>query len=159
MLKPMDEQVLAQVFRALREEKVRYAVFGGLALAFHGLPRATKDVDLFLAASPENTSAAVRALRRVFPDPALEEITPADLEEYGVVRYGLADYDFVIDLTQRIGEAFRFEDLDIEAVDYLGEPVPVVTPRTLVRMKRATGRPIDQLDVARLRERFEIEDL
>src|SRR5688572_4010907 len=159
MLKPMDEQILARLFRALGEENVRYALFGGVALALHGLPRTTKDVDLFLAASPENAAAAVRALRRVFGDPALDEITPADLAEYGVVRYGVADYDFVIDLTQRIGEAFRFEDLEIEAVDYLGERVPVVTPRTLVRMKRATGRPIDQLDVARLRERFEIGDL
>ena len=159
VLKPMDEQILAALFRALREGNVRYALFGGVALALHGLPRATKDVDLFLAADAGNAAAAVRALRRVFPDPALDEIAPTDLEEYGVVRYGVADYDFVIDLTQRLGEAFRFEDLEVEMVPYLGEQVPVATPRTLVRMKRETGRPIDQLDVARLRERFDLEDV
>ena len=69
------------------------------------------------------------------------------------------DYDFVIDLTQRIGEVFTFQDLDTAEIDFLGVRVPVVTPRTLIRMKRETGRPQDQLDVARLRERFGIEDL
>ena len=47
------------------------------------------------------------------------------------VRYGVRDYDFVIDLTQRIGEAFTFQDLDTAEIDFLGVRVPVVTPRTL----------------------------
>jgi len=102
--------------------------------------------------------AAVRALQSVFADPDLEEITPEDLATYGLVRYGVRDYDFVIDLTQRIGEMFSYRDLEIAEMDYLGTKVRVVTPRTLVRMKRDTGRPQDQLDVARLRERFDLED-
>ena len=107
----------------------------------------------------ENVRAAVRALKNVFADPELDEITPETLANYGLVRYGVRDYDFVVDLTQRIGEMFSFKDLEVVEIDYLGTKVPVVTPRTLVRMKRDTGRPQDQLDVARLRERFDLEDL
>lgn len=158
MLRPMNEEILAQLFRALAAEGVRYALFGGLAVAAQGLARATKDVDLFLADEPENVRAAVRALRTVFSDPDLDEITPDELARYGLVRYGVRDFDFVIDLTQRIGEAFTFADLATEEIDFLGTRVPVATPRTLVRMKRDTGRPQDQLDVARLRERFGLED-
>jgi hypothetical protein len=159
MLQPMSEEVLARLFRALAEERVRYALFGGLAVAAQGLARATKDVDLFLDGDPENVRAAVRALRAVFADPDLDEITPETLADYGLVRYGVRGYDFVVDLTQRIGEMFTFRDLEIAEIEFLGTRVPVVTPRTLVRMKRETGRPQDQLDVARLRERYRLEDV
>jgi hypothetical protein len=159
MLQPMNEEILASLFRAFADERVRYALFGGLAVAACGLSRATKDVDLFLDGDPENVRAAVRALETVFQDPDLRAITPDELASYGLVRYGVRDYDFVIDLTQRIGEVFTFQDLDTAEIDFLGVRVPVVTPRTLIRMKRETGRPQDQLDVARLRERFGIEDL
>lgn len=159
MLRPMDEEIVARVFRALNQEGVRYALFGGLAVGAQGLPRATKDIDLFLDGDPENVRAAVRALQAVFADPDLEEITPEELTRYGLVRYGVQGYDFVIDLTQRIGEAFRFEDLEVEEIEYLGETVPVVSARTLIKMKRESQRPQDQLDTARLRARFGIEDL
>lgn len=159
MLRPMSEEILARLFRALAEEGVRYALFGGLAVAACGLSRATKDVDLFLDDDPENVRAAVRALKAVFADPDLDEITPEELADYGLVRYGVRDFDFVVDLTQRIGEMFSFRDLETTEIDFLGVKVPVVTPRTLIRMKRETGRPQDQADVARLRERFGIEDL
>jgi len=155
----MSEEVLGRLFGALAAERVRYALFGGLAVAAQGLARATKDVDLFLDGDAENVRAAVRALKNVFADPELDEITPETLANYGLVRYGVRDYDFVVDLTQRIGEMFSFKDLEVVEIDYLGTEVPVVTPRTLARMKRDTGRPQDQLDVARLRERFDLEDL
>ncbi len=155
----MSEEVLARLFQALAAEGVRYALFGGLAVAAQGLARATKDVDLFLDDDPENVRATVRALKFVFADPELDEITPEALKSYGLVRYGVRDYDFVVDLTQRIGEMFSYRDLEITEIDYLGTKVPVVTPRTLVRMKRDTGRPQDQLDVARLQERYDLEDV
>jgi predicted nucleotidyltransferase len=154
----MDDDILCKVFRALNDEGVRYALFGGLAVAAHGLSRATKDIDLFLDQGEENTAAMLRALRRVFDDPEISDITSADLEEYGLVRYGVRDYDFVIDLTRRIGEAFSFADLAIELADFAGEKVPVVSPGTLVRMKRSTGRPQDLADVLRLRERFSLDE-
>jgi hypothetical protein len=158
MLRPMDEEILARLFRTLNAHEVRYALFGGLAVGAHGLPRATKDVDLFLDPSPDNIRAAVRALEELFADPALVEITPEEMEEYGLIRYGPADYDFVIDLTSRLGEAVRFADLEATPLDFLGEQIPVVSPRALIRMKEAAGRPQDLLDVARLRERFGIGD-
>lgn len=158
MLRPMDESILARLFGALNAQGVRYALFGGLAVAAHGLSRATKDVDLFLDDEAENVRAAARALLEVFADPEIAEITPEELASYGLIRYGVRDHDFVVDLTQRIGEAFRFADLEIETIDFLGVSVPVVSARTLIQMKKATGRPQDQADVIRLRERFGIED-
>jgi hypothetical protein len=156
---PMDGEILAAVFRALNRESVRYLVFGGIAVIARGVTRATQDLDLFLDPAPDNVAAARRALQAVFADPDLDELTSEVLAEYGLVRYGPPRHAFVIDLTTRIGEAFTYEDLEASTVDLFGEPVPVATPRTLVRMKRESMREKDRSDVVRLRERHGIEDL
>jgi hypothetical protein len=155
----MDAAILAAIFRSLNAEGVRYVVFGGIAVIARGVTRATQDLDLFLDPAPENVAAARRALATVFADPSLEELTGETMSEYGLVRYGPPDHDFVIDLTSRIGEAFAFGDLEASPVEIHGELVPVATPRTLIRMKRDTSRDKDRSDVVRLRERHGIEDL
>jgi len=53
-----------------------------------------------------------------------------------------------------LGDAFRYEDLDVEQRDYDGVPVSVVTPRTLWRLKKDTIRPADRFDADVLAERF-----
>ncbi|CAN5780208.1 hypothetical protein BH24ACT15_BH24ACT15_00910 [soil metagenome] len=54
---------------ALEREGVRYAVFGGLAMAAHGLDRGTRDLDLFVAPDPDNIARLRAALWGVFDDP------------------------------------------------------------------------------------------
>ena len=154
MIRAMDEVTLREIFRALDREAVRYSIFGGIALAAHGLSRATKDLDLFVDPAPANVAALCRALSAVLADPAIAEITAEDLEEYGLVRYGLPEHDFVIDVTARIGEAFRHDQVETQSIVLLDVPVRVVTPRQLARMKEAAGRPQDLADLVKLRERF-----
>lgn len=148
----------AELLRALADEEVDYVLIGGLALNLQGLVRTTEDVDLFLRPDEENIERAKRALRRVWDDPSIEEITAADLlGDYAVVRYGPPDEDVIVDLLTRIGTAVSFEDLEAETKTYEGIPVQVATPRTLLRMKRETIRPRDQADAAALRERFGLD--
>ena len=64
----------------------------------------------------------------------------------------------VDDILTRLGEAFRFEDLASERVDFDGLEVSVVTPETLYRMKKGTVRSRDRADAERLRQRFGFED-
>lgn len=149
-----DEDRLRAVFRALAEEHVEYAVFGAVALGLHGLARATADLDLFLRADPANVERLKRALRSVFPDPSIDEISADDLcGAYPAVRY-LPPDGFGLDVLTRLGTSFRYEDLDIEERNYDGVPVRVVTPRTLWRMKKDTLRPADRFDAQVLAERF-----
>lgn len=153
-LQSPDEERLRAVFRALADQRVEYAVFGAVALGLHGLARATADLDLFIRPDPGNVERLKAALRTVFDDPSIEEISAGDLcGEYPAVRY-LPPDGFGFDILSRLGEAFRFEDLEIEARDYSGVPVKVVTPRTLWRMKKDTSRPSDRFDAAVLAERF-----
>lgn len=150
----MDEQRLRAIFRALSKREVNYAVFGAVALGLHGLARATADLDLFIEADPDNVDRLRAALRMVFEDPSIEEITAEDLcGDYPAVRYVPPD-GFAFDILTRLGEAFRYADLDIEERDYEGVSVRVVTPRTLWLLKKDTARPTDRFDAEVLAERF-----
>src|SRR5437867_2989945 len=147
---PSDEQRLRAVFRALKEQGVEYAVFGAVALGLHGLARATADVDLFIAPDAANVERLKAALRAVFKDPNIEDIAAEDLcGDYPAVRYYPPE-GFGFDILTRLGDAFRYTDLDIEEKNYDGVPVRVVTPRTLWRVKKDTTRPTDRFDAESL---------
>ena len=150
----VDENSLRAVFSALSEQRVEYAVFGAVALGLHGLARATADLDLFIRPDSGNIERLKVALRTVFEDPNIEDITAEDLcGDYPAVRYYPPD-GFGFDILTRLGDAFKYEDLDIEEKDYDGVPVRVVSPRTLWRLKKDTARPTDRFDAEVLAERF-----
>jgi hypothetical protein len=144
---------------ALERHGVRYAVFGGLAMAAHGFDRATRDLDLFVAPDGENVELLRRALGDVFDDPDIAAITSDDLGgEYPAVQYGPPGVDFTIDIVSRLGDAFRFEDLVVDRVVLGTTTIAVVSAETLYRMKRDTVRLRDRDDAQRLVEAFGIED-
>lgn len=155
----VDFEKTREVLAAFERERVVYAIFGAVALNLHGLARATQDLDIFIAPSEENIVKLRMALRAVFDDPHIEEITADDLlGDYPAVQYVPPEGTFFLDILTRLGEAFRFEDLETERVDFDGIEVTVVTPGMLHRMKRSTVRPQDRADAHRLAERFGIED-
>jgi hypothetical protein len=151
------DDVLA-VLDALERRGVRYAVFGGLAMAAHGFDRATRDLDLFVASDADNVELLRRSLADVFEDPDIARITAEDLGgEYPAIQYGPPGVDFTIDIVSRLGEAFRFDDLEIERVSVGPFEIAVVTPATLYRMKRDTVRPRDRDDAQRLARAFDLD--
>ena len=99
------------------------------------------------------------ALREVWNDPSIEEISAEDLAgDYPTVRYGPPGEAFVVDLISRLGEAFDYDDLEAELVVLDGVTVRVATPRTLYEMKKGTVRLIDRADATNLRDKFDIKD-
>lgn len=155
----MDLEQLRSLLAALEREGVRYAIFGATALNLHGLARFTEDLDLFLAPEAANIDRLRRALKSVFEDPSIDEITAADLlGEYPAVQYVPPDGVFHVDLVTRLGSAFGFADLETERVPFGDLTVTVVTPRTLYRMKRDTLRLKDRADAEQLRRRFGLEE-
>lgn len=154
----VDEVGLERVFRSLQENGVCYAVVGAVALGLHGLARTTADIDLFIPADRANVERLKTALRALYDDPCIDEISAEDLcGDYPAVRYVPPD-GFGFDVLTRLGEAFTFEDLEVEQKVYGDVVVPVVTAHTLWLMKRDTVRPRDRLDAAALAERFGFEE-
>jgi hypothetical protein len=148
-----------RVISSLNEAEVDYAVVGGVAMNLHGLVRATEDLDLFIRPEPENIERLRQALRALWPDPSIEDITAEDLcGDYPAVRYGPPEGTLYLDILTRLGEATLFSDLEVEEREIAGVRVRVATPRTLYRMKKGTVRPIDHADAAALRAAFELDD-
>lgn len=151
----MDYDTTLDVLAALEREGVRYKIFGAVALNLHGLARATEDLDVFVAPERENIARLRKALRSVFDDPHIDEIDADDLlGDYPAVQYVPPEGSFHIDILTRLGEAFDFEGLESQRLDFGGLEVTVVTPLTLYQMKRATVRPKDWGDADQLRRRF-----
>jgi hypothetical protein len=132
----------------LSAEGVEYLVVGGYALAAHGWPRATKDIDVWVRPTPENAGRVMRALAR-FGAP-LEGLEESDFAKKGVVlQIGVPPRR--IDLTTKI-DGLEFEEAwSSRIVAQIGAlRVPVIGASELIRNKRASGRPQDLADVARL---------
>ncbi|MFN0251913.1 MAG: hypothetical protein ACKV2T_33865 [Kofleriaceae bacterium] len=107
------------------------------------------------AVDRDNIERVKWALRSVFDDPCIDDITAEDLlGEYPAIQYNPPDGTFHIDLLTRLGELYDFA-LESERKLFGDLPVTVVTPKMLVRMKRGTVRPHDW---ARVAKRFKLED-
>ena len=155
----MDYEKTREVLSALERDGVEYVIFGAVALNLQGLARATEDLDIFVAPTEGNIQRLRTALMSVFDDSHIQEIRAEDLlGDYPAVQYVPPDGDFYIDILTRLGEAFGFEDLESERIDFDGLEVSVVTPAMLYRMKKGTVRPRDQGDAERLRQRFGFEE-
>ena len=148
-----------KILAALEREGVRYAVVGSMAMAAQGIVRATRDLDLFVSPDPDNIDHLRRALHSVFTDPSIDEITSADLAgDYPAIEYNPPDRDFSLDILARLGDAFRFEDIEAEDLFVRGVRIRVATPRMLYRMKRDTVRPQDRLDADAIKRLFDLKE-
>jgi len=151
----MELETVLKVLRALEKMKVEYCIVGGVALNFHGLPRATMDIDLFISPREENVQSLKDALMSVFNDPDIARISSTDLAgDYPAVQYVPPDGTFHIDILARLGQAFSFDDIEKETIEIEGIRVPIATARMLYRMKKDTVRMQDKADAERLRQRF-----
>ena len=156
----MDRNEIIRVLRAFNSAGLEYVLIGAAAMAFHGLVRATEDLDLFIRATPENIERLRVALREAYDgDPHIEEISSADLlGEYPAIRYYPPTGDLYFDVLTRLGEAASFETVDAEIKEVDGTQIKVATPAALYRLKRGTIRTQDHADAAALRERFKLKE-
>jgi hypothetical protein len=125
-----------------------FLVVGAHALAVHGHPRASKDLDVWVRATPENASRVLRALT-VFGAP-LSDLNEADLATAGTVFQIGVDPVRVDILTSIDGVAFEDAWSDRVEASYGDQPVSVISRKHLIQNKRAVGRPQDLADIAAL---------
>ena len=133
------------LLRAFIAADVRFLIVGAYALALHGRPRATGDLDVWIEATPQNAARVMKALA-AFGAP-LADVSVDDFSREGVTyQIGVAPGRIDI-LTQLTGLSFAeawpermrrpFGDVD---VDFIGRAA-------FIRNKRATGRAKDLGDI------------
>lgn len=151
-------EVLA-VVKAMNREGVEYVTFGAVALWAHGLVRATEDADFFVAPTVANIEGLKRALRSVWDDPNIDEISVDELlGDYPAVRYGPPETDITFDFITRLGEMYSFENVESQMAEIEGVQIRVATPLQLYRMKRDTVRHKDRVDAAALKKEFSLPE-
>lgn len=131
----------------LLQEGVEFLVVGGWAVAVHGHQRATKDLDVFVRASPENAPRVLRALA-AFGAP-LHGLTQAKLSRPGaILQIGAA---FRIDVTTGI-DGVDFDEARRDAVFATDGDleIPVIGRDALIKNKRASDRDVDRRDIRAL---------
>lgn len=136
------------LFSALGAADARFIVVGAYAVIHHTEPRYTKDLDIWVEPTPENARRVYRALA-AFGAP-LEGIALDDLCNRELV-YQIGVEPNRVDILMDIGTV-PFADAWRHAVQttYGGVPIRVLGREHLIAAKRASGRPQDLLDLARL---------
>ena len=130
------------------EHDVRFMIVGGYALAAHGLPRATGDLDAWVWVDPANAQRIVAALRDF--GFGQMEISESDFTRSdSVVQLGYPPYRIDI-LTSIDGVEFEPAWNRRLTVELQGLSVPVIGRDDLIVNKRAVGRRQDLADVERL---------
>ena len=134
----------------LLSHRVRFVVVGAHALAAHGRPRITGDLDVFVEPSAANARRVMAALT-AFGVGAVG-LSARDFEaSAGVVQLGTPPVRIDV-LTGISGVRFSTAWKNRTVVRLDGLSLPILGRRDFVRNKRAAGRPKDLLDVALLRE-------
>jgi len=135
---------------ALNAEQVDFILVGAYALAAHGYPRATMDIDIWVMPSPENAEAVIRALKR-FGSP-LHGLKPEDLQHRDTVfQIGVAPRRIDL-LTGATGLDFSEASKNAVARRIDGIDLKVLSIDDLIANKLATGRPKDRVDADELKK-------
>jgi len=134
---------------ALSSEEAEFILVGAYALAAHGFPRATMDIEIWVNPSPENADHVYAALGK-FGAPT-DQISVEDLtKDDTIFQIGVAPRRIDI-LTNITGVDFKEASKDAVKVDIDGITLNILSTEHLIKNKLATGRPKDIDDVENLK--------
>jgi hypothetical protein len=131
----------------LLEAEARFLLVGGYAVAHHGHPRATKDIDIWVCPAEDNADRVILALQRFGAPLDHLGVTRADFLDAGqVIQIGVAPLRIDL-LTEISGVDFDAAWNGREHFDMDDYHVPVIGRSDLLTNKRASARPQDLADV------------
>jgi predicted nucleotidyltransferase len=152
---PLAEHVLPADFKEflklLNETEVEYLLIGGYAVGYHGYPRTTADMDVWVAISAANASKLVDVFRR-FGMQDSKLTTDLFLQPGKIIRMGVPPMRIEV-LTEIDGVAFSECFAAREVVTLDGQKVNLISLSHLRKNKQASGRHKDLDDLEHLPKR------
>jgi len=137
-----------EFLKLLNAHQVEYLLIGGYAVSYHGYPRATVDMDIWIALQPANAERIVAALKKFGFD--LPELSPElFLKEWQVIRLGVPPVR--IELATTVSGVNFNECYAERLTDILdGVKVNLISLKHLKINKKASGRHQDLADLENL---------
>jgi hypothetical protein len=151
------------LFAALDRHRVDYVVIGGLAVSLHGIERATMDIDVTVAMTPDNLAALIEAARELGMQPVLPIALETLADTAQLARWHQERNMEVFALRPPGHGGVTVDILLFPPVDFAGlsqrawefrvrdTPVIVAGIDDLIALKQAVGRPIDLSDIEHLK--------
>ena len=150
MTQPLLNEDFQDLLRALLDEKATFLIVGAYALAIHGVPRATGDLDIWIKPDLDNAKHVWNALQSFGAPIKALDISVSDLAKPGmVVQIGLPPrrIDLLTDISgvtfEKTWQARVLHEIE-------GLTVPFIGKEELLQNKKASGRPKDLADVSTL---------
>jgi hypothetical protein len=134
----------------LADTGAEFVLVGGHAVAFHGHPRATKDMEVLIRANPSNAERLYRALAAFGAPLQNVDVEAKDFAAYdGILQIGLPPRR--VDIINR-ADGVSFDEAIAEGSAFTpeGRRIPVIGRAALIKNKRAAGRAQDAADVEAL---------
>jgi hypothetical protein len=139
------QQDFAELLKLLEKHKVRYMIVGGYAVAFHGFPRFTKDMDIYYLSEEKNISLLRAALVEFGFNQADLPAGPF-LEAGSILKFGIEPVR--IDLINEIsGISFTKAEKNLIRGNYGKTRAKFLGKADLIKNKKASARPNDLADV------------
>jgi len=139
------------ILLALSNRKAKFLLVGAYAMAVHGYPRSTMDIDLWIMPDPENSTLVLKALED-FGAPS-DNLTQSDLQKEDLIfQIGVAPRRIDI-LTSVDGLNFEEAFTNSQTIEIEGIPIQVISIADLIKNKRSTGRHKDLADAESLEEK------
>lgn len=136
-----------ELLQLLNEFQAEYLIVGGFAVMKYGEPRYTKDLDVWVHNSPQNSARVVEALRKFGAPLDRDRITAQTFTEKQLVyQIGIAPVRIDI-LTEITGVEFADAWRRRVASTFFGVPVHFISLDDLISNKKALGRNIDLKDL------------
>lgn len=137
-----------EFLKLLNSHGVEYLVIGGYAVAAHGHPRYTKDIDIWVHATEDNAPRLIKALKD-FGFSSLGLVDSDFLEPDTVVQLGYPPRRIDL-LTSPSGVDFKESFPNRIVTDVEGVQIPIIGLEQLRANKLASGRPQDLADIDHL---------
>ncbi|KAF0151245.1 MAG: hypothetical protein FD143_2100 [Ignavibacteria bacterium] len=144
-------QDFKELLMLLNENKVEYLVVGSFALAFHGSPRNTGDIDIWINISQENAKRMTNCLTEFGVD-SLGYKEKDFLDEDTVIQIGVPPVRLDI-LTSIIGVEFKHAFLNKETILIDCVEVNYISKNDFIKNKKASGRLKDLADIEAITEK------
>lgn len=143
-------QDFKELIELFLSHQVEFMIIGGYAVAAHGRPRYTGDIDFYIRKSPENAKKTVRALHQFFgPLPEIREENY--LQDDRMSQFGVEPL--------RVDILVHIKGIDFDAayqrrtiIPYAGIDIPFISLADLRLNKKATGRGKDLIDLGLLQD-------